>query len=173
MRTITNTARLPDGNIRARPTVEAICEAVQKIRPIKARLTRQDARGLREHLGRCEEIGSGVYVLLGDLIRAKLADAVLVGPDDIGPDLATGYSRVVYALDGGAPQSQMLSHRDYVGTGQFGLSIRTLLGATLLGMKAGQCAPFLRADGTAGTVELLEIAYQPESRCKRLGGVAP
>lgn len=155
MRTITKTARLPDARIGVRPT--AMCEAVQKIRPIKARLTRQDARHLREHLGRCEEIGGGVHVLLGDLIRAKLADAVLVDPDDIGLDVATGYSHVVYARDGRAPKSKLLSHRDYVGTGRFGLSIRTLLGATLLGMKAGQCAPLLRTDGTAGTVELLEV----------------
>lgn len=164
MRTNASTARLPNDHTGARSAVEA--EAIRKIRPIEARLTGEDARRLQEHLGRCEDIGSGVYVLLGEFIRAKLADAVLVGPDEIDPDLATGYSQVVYAVGGGALQSKVLSHRDYVGTGQFVLSIRSLLGATLLGMKAGQCAPLLRADGTAGTVELHEVLCQPEPRAR-------
>lgn len=172
MRTVASTARLSHDDIHDRPAVESICEAIQKIRPIEAWLTSQDARRLREHLGRCDDIGSGVYPLLGALIRAKLADAVPVDRDEIGPEIATGYSRVIYALDGRAPQSQVLFHSGYPETGEFGLPICTLLGATLLGMRAGQCVPFLRADGTRGSVGLLEVAYQPEAQRKLPGGVA-
>jgi hypothetical protein len=39
----------------------------------------------------------------------------------------------------------------------------TLPGATLLGMRAGQSAPLLRADGTIGQVVLKDVAFQPEA----------
>lgn len=172
MRSITSTARLSHDDIHDRPAIGSICEAIQKIRPIEAWLTSQDVRRLREHHCRCERIGSGVYPLLGDLIRAKLTDAVRTGADELGPDVATGYSRVTYALNGRAPQSAVLFHWGYPETGEFGLSVCTLLGATLLGMKAGQRAPFPRAVGTAGTVELLEVPCQPEAQRRLLGGVA-
>lgn len=172
MRSIASTARLSPDDVHDRPAIESICEAIQKIRPLEAWLTSQDVRRLREHVRRCERIGSGVYPLLGDLIRAKLADAVPTGADDIGPDVATGYSRVIYALDGRAPQSAVLFHWGYPETGEFGVSVCTLLGATLLGMKVGQRAPFPRALGRAGTVELLEVPCQPEAQRRLLRGVA-
>jgi hypothetical protein len=79
---------------------------------------------------------------------------------------------VAYALDGLAPQSKVLSHWRYPIRGGFGLSICTLLGATLLGMKIGQRSPLVRADGRTGTVELFGIAYRPESLSRRPGRIA-
>lgn len=158
--------------VHDRPAVGTICEVIEKIRPIEAWLTSLDAERLRAHLRRCERNGSGFYPLLGDLIRAKLADAVRIGPEDIGPDLATGYSRVIYALDGGAPQSAVLLHWGFPESGEIGLSVCTLLGLTLLGMKVGQCVPMPRTIGADGSVELLEVPYQPEAQRRLLGGVA-
>lgn len=172
MRTNATSARLSAGDVRDRPAATSINESIESVRPIKAWLIREDARRLHEHLARCDEIGSGVYPLLGAYIAAKLADAVISDPHAIGADTATGYSRIVFAVDGRAPQSQVLSHWRYPVTGGVGLSICTLLGATLLGMKAGQRSPLLRADGTAGTVELLGIEYRPESLPGQRGSVA-
>jgi hypothetical protein len=172
MRTDATTARPTVGDVSRRPATTCIDRSVQSVRPIEAWLIREDARRLREHLARCEKIGSGVYPLLGEFIRAKLADAVIGDPQHVGPDAAIGYSRVIYAVDGLAPQSQVLSHWRYPVTGGFGLSICTLLGATLLGMKAGQRSPLLRADGTTGTVELLGIACRLESLFGQPGSLA-
>jgi hypothetical protein len=172
MRTNATTARLPIGDVHDRPATNSIHESVQRVRPIKAWLLDEDARRLREHLAHCEEIGSGIYPLLGEFIRAKLADAMIGDLQQIGPETAIGYSLVAYAVDGQAPQSKVLSHWRCPIRGGFGLSICTLLGATLLGMKAGQRSPLLRADGKSGTVELLAIAYRPKSLFRQPGGVA-
>jgi hypothetical protein len=160
MRTDATTARLTVGEVNRRPATSDIELSVQGVRPIEAWLIDEDARRLREHLDRCDEIDSGVYPLLGAFIRAKLADAVIGDPRQIGPDTATGYSLVVYSVDGLASRSQVLSHWPAPIRGGFGLSTCSLLGATLLGMKAGQRSPLLRADGTTGTVELLGIGYR-------------
>jgi hypothetical protein len=172
MRTNATIARLPVGDAHDRPATTCIHESVQRVRPIEAWLTDEDARRLREHLARCETIGSGIYPLLGEFIRAKLADAAIGDLQRIGSDTAIGYSRVIYAVDGLAPQSQVLSHWRYPVTGGFGLPICTFLGATLLGMKAGQRSPLLRADGTTGTVELLGITYRPKSLFKQRGSIS-
>jgi hypothetical protein len=163
MRTIATAARLPVGDVHDRPATTCINESIQRVRPIEAWLIREDARRLREHLARCEKIGSGVYPLLGAFIRTKLADAVIGDPQQVGPDVATGYSLLRYAVDGLASRSQVLSHWPSPIRGRFGLSTCSLLGATLLGMKVGQRSLLLRADGTTGTVELLGIAYRPAS----------
>jgi hypothetical protein len=160
MRTNANIARLPIGDARDRPATTCIDEAVQRVRPIEAWLIAEDARRLREHLAHCATV------------RAKLADAVICDPRQVGPDVATGYSLVIYAVDGLAPQSQVLSHWRYPIRGGFGLSICTLLGATLLGMKAGQRSPILRADGTSATVQLLGIAYRPEALFRQSASIA-
>ena len=171
MRTDATIARLPVGGVNRRPATSRIDESVQGVRPIEAWLIDEDARRLREHLDRCDEIANGVYPLLGAFIRAKLADAVIGDPQQVGPDTATGYSLVVYSVDGLASRSQVLSHWPAPIRGGFGLSTCSLLGATLLGMKVGQRSLLLRADGTTGTVELLGIAYRPESLFRQPGGI--
>ena len=172
MRTIATTARLPVGDVHDRPATTCINDSIQRVRPIEAWLIREDARRLREHLARCEKIGSGVYPLLGAFIRTKLADAVIGDPQQVGPDVATGYSLVIYTVDGQASRSQVLSHWPSPIRGGFGLSTCSLLGATLLGMKVGQRSLLLRADGTTGTVELLGIAYRPASLFRQAGRIA-
>jgi hypothetical protein len=172
VRTNATTARPPVGGVHCRPATTFIKESIQRVRPIEAWLIWEDARRLREHLARCERIGSGVYPLLGAFIRAKLADAVIGDPHQVGPDIATGYSLVIYAVDGMASRSQVLSHWPSPIRGGFGLSTCSLLGATLLGMKVGERSPLLRADGTTGTVELLGIGYRPASLFRQPGRIA-
>jgi hypothetical protein len=171
MRNDATTSRLTVGEVNRRSATTCIDESVQSIRPIEAWLIDEDARRLREHLDRCDEFGSGVYPLLGAFIRAKLADAMIGDPQQVGPDTATGYSLVVYSVDGLASRSQVLSHWPSPIRGGFGLSTCSLLGATLLGMKVGQRSPLLRADGTTGMVELLGIGYRPASLFRQSGSV--
>jgi hypothetical protein len=172
MRTDATTARLTVGNVNGRPATPCIDESVQSVRPIEAWLIDEDARRLRGHLDRCDQIGRGVYPLLGAFIRAKLADAVIGDAQQAGTDTAFGYSLVIYAVDGLASRSQVLSHWPSPIRGGFGLSTCSLLGATLLGMKVGRRSPLLRADGTTGTVELLGIACRPASLFRWPGGSA-
>jgi regulator of nucleoside diphosphate kinase len=143
------------------------CEA---LRPLCCCLTAKDYTLLEGHLIKSREIGSGIYRLLGPLIRAKLADASIVLTDDVDFDVATGNSRVVFSADAGADESRVLVHWDEHYVVGLSLPIDTLLGTTLLGMRAGQRAPLLRADGTIGTVLLRSVAYQPEAARRRAAG---
>lgn len=172
MRTILNAVVAGHGDATRRQAARPACELVRDIRPVVAWLTGSDAELLRQRLDRIKAVDGGVYPLLRALIQAKLEDCIRIGPDEAGPDLATSGSKVVYSMNGLPPETRTLSHRSQPETGDFGLPILTLLGATLLGMKAGQRAPALLADGTTAIVRLIEVGWQPEAhRRLRSGGV--
>jgi regulator of nucleoside diphosphate kinase len=125
-------------------------------------LTSRDFALLEQHLIDVERRSDSSAVLLGRMIRRKLAGARVVLPDDIPPDVVTGNSRVVFSIDGRLDEFRRLVHWSHeVIVGQT-LLVPTPLGVTLLGMKAGQRAALPRVDGTARQVELRAIAYQPE-----------
>jgi hypothetical protein len=89
------------------------------------------------------------------LVRAKLAASRIVLSGDVEPDRVRGGSRVVYTLDGEAPTSQLLAHwRSDAVTGGSILPITSILGITLLGMRARQRVPLVRSDGSIGGVWL-------------------
>ena len=135
----------------------------EELRPIDCCLTCKDYTLLEGHLINALAAEWSYYPLLVRLIRTKLADARVILSDDMDQDVATGNSRVVFSLDGKHDDSRVLMHWDHAPMVGFGLRINTLLGATLLGMRAGQSAPLLRADGTFGYVNLKQVAFQPEA----------
>jgi hypothetical protein len=121
-------------------------------------LTKTDRRTLADHIQHADRIGTGVHVMLARLLGQKLLYAPVVEDDKIGASIAASGSRVTYAIDELEARSGRLRHDDGHGLGQSGIPVATLLGATLIGMKAGARAPFLQADGSFRTVSLLDVS---------------
>lgn len=130
-------------------------------------LTSRDFALLESLLHRRSAFGPALPPPLAHLVRTKLSHARLVLPADVGEDVATLNSRVVFSVDRRPDEMRVLVHADnHYALGQ-GLGIDTVLGATLLGMRAEQDAILLHADGTAGHVLLKHVAYQPEAARQR------
>ena len=129
---------------------------------VNCRLTKTDRRTLADHIQRADRIGTGVHLMLARLLSQKLLYTPVVENDRIGPLYATGGSRVTYAIDDLEPQSGRLFHDAAYALGQDGIQVATLLGATLIGMMAGNRAPFLQADGSFRRVRLLGVGDGPQ-----------
>jgi len=122
-------------------------------------LTKSDRRALAEHILRADKIGTGAFAMLTRLLSQKLLYATVLKDDNACAATAIGGSRVSYAIDDLEPQTGQLFHHDEYASGQNGLHVGTLLGATLIGMKAGSRGPFLQADGTFRSVRLLRVDH--------------
>lgn len=120
-------------------------------------LTKSDRRALAEHILRADKIGTGAFAMLTRLLSQKLLYATVLDDDNVCSEIAAGGSRVTYAIDELEPSSGQLFHYDEYAFGQNGIHVGTLLGATLIGMKAGTSSPFLQADGTFRSVRLLSV----------------
>ena len=136
---------------------------LEALRPLKCCLTAKDFSLLESRLIELRGRNEGTAPLLVQLIRTKLADAEIVLSDDVAPDVATTNSRVVFAANGSTADTAVLVQWEHEVARDFTLPITTLLGATLLGMRAGQRAPLLSSDGSIGEVLLEAIAFQPEA----------
>lgn len=122
-------------------------------------LTKTDRRALAEHIQRADKVGTGAFAMLTRLLSQKLLYATVREDDKISAAAAAGGSRVTYAIDDLETQSGQLFHYDEYALGQNGIHVGTLLGATLIGMKAGSRAPFLQADGSFRSVRLLSVDH--------------
>ena len=120
-------------------------------------LTKTDRRALVDHILRAEKVGAGAPAMLARLLGLKLLYASIVDDGSIGTQTAAGGSRVIYAVDDQRPQSGRLFHYDEFAEEDNGLHVGSLLGATLIGMKAGTHGPLLQADGTLRRVRLLSV----------------
>ena len=124
---------------------------LESLRPFKCCLTTKDYALLGDILPGAER-----QPLLRWLIRAKMADARLVLPAYLEGDIATTGRRLVYAVDG-----QAAEHGAIVATGHAtrpnDVPLATFFGISLLGVKAGQCGPLLRVDGSVGEVLLVRV----------------
>ena len=118
-------------------------------------LPEADHRQLQHRLALCRASRPTVSVLLAHVLSHKLA-TTRPGRSLPPADLVTLGCRVTYALGGGAVQSGRLVADD-AGTTGGAIALTSLLGATLIGMKAGQRAPLLREDGSVGTVLVLDV----------------
>lgn len=122
-------------------------------------LTKTDRRALAEHVLRADKVGTGAFAMLTRLLSQKLLYATVRDDDKISAAAAAGGSRVTYAIDDLETQTGQLFHYDAYALGQNGIHVGTLLGATLIGMKAGSRAPFLQADGSFRSLRLLSVDH--------------
>ncbi len=140
-----------------------LSSALDDLRPLDCVLTERDHSILNGRLQELLGYGEGVFPLLSRYLLAKLDDARIVETAKVSRDIATGNSRVIYALDAGHEDSRVLVHSHNYFVAGFSLPITSFLGLAILGAGAGQRLPYLEADGTLRQVLLKEVAYQPES----------
>lgn len=95
------------------------------------------------------------------LLRDKILNATVVFADDIPPTVATLNSRVVYRIDGGPAETRTLVQSARHGPVDT-LSIATLRGLALIGMKAGDTTA-LDAPGGLEELRLDAVEHQPEA----------
>lgn len=140
---------------------EVNCD-ISALRPIRSVLSSRDFWQLQDHRQRCETIGGDLFLRLGRLIRAKMVDAHVVNLSEIPANVVTGTSRVAYSIDNGRSEIRTLYHWGYSDTEKHQLPVGGFLGATLIGMAAGQRSTLLNGAGVAGEVTVLSIIHQPE-----------
>lgn len=140
---------------------------IAALRPIRARLGTYDYWQLNEHRRRFQDIGTAPFLRLAQLIRAKMADAEVVGTADVGLGEVTGASRVSFTIEGGRPQTRTLYHWSYPEHDRSRLAVGTYLGVTLIGLRVGQGMRLLDSEDVLGTVRVLEI-QDPADACAGL-----
>ncbi len=100
-------------------------------------------------------------IALASVLRQKLHAATVVLPEDVPADVVTLDSRVRYLVDGRPDERRLIASPSREFRGQT-LLVNTPLGATLLGMRAGDVAAAVAFDGTPARVEVISVLYQPE-----------
>lgn len=124
-----------------------------RCRPV---LPEGDYQHLLLHLEACEKSRGPAWTLLAYVLQNKLANTEPV-KTPVGQDIVTGGSLVSYSLGGGAPASGLLVHRVRPGVQQRDvIGVASLLGATLIGMRAGQRGPLLCEDGSVKSLLVLD-----------------
>ena len=141
---------------------------LELLRPIECQMTIKDYTLVEGHLLQLPRGTATDDRLLLRLIRTKLADARIVLSDDIASDVVTGNSRVAYSVNGEPDSTCVLRHWEHKDDESTAVTVRSLLGMTLLGMTAGQHAPLVQDDGSIGHVTVLDVAFQPEAARRAL-----
>jgi len=96
-------------------------------------------------------------------LRDKLQSAVIIPLDAVEPDLATLGSLVRYRADGGRALEHKLMLQARPGQEHETLSVKTLRGLALLGMREGQIAAVRQSGDGQEVLELEMILFQPEA----------
>lgn len=129
-----------------------------RMRPRKRTpLPELDHLQLQHHLEQCERFRQPEWRLLACVLRDKIKMTDPVS-DPPARDLAIGGSRVTYSVNRGPARTGLLAHRARSASGISVIPVASLLGATLIGMVAGQRAPLLLEGGSVLTVRLLEVS---------------
>jgi len=120
-------------------------------------LTKPDRHALVDHIRRAEKLGTGALAMAARVLGLKLLYATVLDDGKIDARCAAGGSRVSYSVDEQKPQSGRLFHYDEFAVEDCGIHVGSLLGATLIGMKAGTHGPLLQPDGTCRRVHLISV----------------
>jgi len=96
--------------------------------------------------------------------EALMDDADVVAADEIPADVVTMRSRVqVLDPDSGEAMDWTLCYPQDADAAQGKVSILSPAGASLLGLKVGEQASWLRRDGSEAHLKIAAILYQPEA----------
>lgn len=104
--------------------------------------------------------GTEAAARLSELIDA----AEQVRPQDVAPDVVTMLTRVRVAdPDGGGERTLTLVYPPEADASRGLISVLSPLGASLLGLRAGETAEWRGQGGKAGTLLVRAIEFQPEA----------
>jgi regulator of nucleoside diphosphate kinase len=95
-------------------------------------------------------------------LTAELDQAVVVGPDEVPPDVVTMNSRV-RLRDGRRTWVMTLVFPEDANPEEGSISVLAPLGAALLGFRVGQTVTFRVPGGAERACDILSVLYQPEA----------
>jgi transcription elongation GreA/GreB family factor len=132
---------------------------ILKAHSVVCRLSKADKRALAEYLEHANHVGKSFYLALSRLISGKLHYAPDLDGTSPSHATATGGSQITFAIDKLRTQKgRLVYHEDY-NPRLDDINMASLLGSTLTGMKPGQTAPFLQADGSFREVHLISVDH--------------
>jgi regulator of nucleoside diphosphate kinase len=100
-----------------------------------------------------------VDFLVRELSRARIVDA-----GEIGPDVVTMYSEVLFRdVESGRERTVTLVYPREHALHEGALSVLTPLGAALIGLKEGHSIAFETVDGRSRRVQVVRVLSQPDS----------
>ncbi len=108
--------------------------------------------------GRCDDRDRPYLATLA----AELDRAVVVGPDEVPPDMVTMNSRA-RLRDGRRTWVMTLVFPEDANPEEGAISVLAPLGAALLGCRVGQAVSFRVPGGAERTCDILSVLYQPEA----------
>jgi regulator of nucleoside diphosphate kinase len=109
------------------------------------------------HLERLMCTMTGSRTPFAALLRRKLDSAVVIAPEDAGPDLVTSGSTVRFVIDGGQTQQRRLTWAPQPDEDETQLSLRLPRGLALLGLSTGQAVPYQTDDGRTEYLEVEQV----------------
>lgn len=128
------------------------------LRPrIRSVLPDADHQQLQRHLEACERNKESSWMLLAYVLHSKIANIEPISAP-LERDIVTSGCRVSYSVNGGAIQTSLLVHDARPKAPLSGvISVPSLLGATLIGMRIGQRAPLLCEGGAILSVLVVDV----------------
>lgn len=121
-----------------------------------AAVPESDYHRLIAYQKQCEGSDEPVSVLLSYVVRHKLMTLRPVR-NLYSADTVSGGRQFEYALDRGPVEIGLLAHRARWGQPAGVVPANSILGVTLLGMRAGQRAPLLCENGSVRSVRVLRV----------------
>ena len=101
-------------------------------------------------------------------LRDLLDAADIVPEAELPPDVVSMYSRVLLVAPGtDSPYTLTLCYPADANAATGHVSVTSPVGCSLLGQRAGCLAHWRTPDGAAGTAEIAEVLFQPESQRAR------
>lgn len=139
------------------PSLPAGAQPVTPASRLPTALGDADRALLEQHLQRVEIIREPSWAMLAHVLRHKILTAErLTGPAPDG--LVTGETWVTYMVSGGMAETVFLTHGPVSEAPKGAIAVASLLGATLIGMRALHRAPMLREDGSVVTLAVLRAS---------------
>lgn len=121
-------------------------------------LTENECKRLKPHLENCRKRADGTSTLLSYVISTKLMNTEPVAGMHLA-DRVTGGCLVTFSINSAKPRSGVLVHEALPDSITSEIPVTSLLGATLIGMRAGQRAPLLKDDGTIQRLLVIAVAH--------------
>lgn len=104
----------------------------------------------------------GASTPLASMLRHKLESAIVMLPDDIGPDVAAPGRRVHFTIDGYRAEERELSWDVPAKREGSMLSLRSARGLSLLGLRPGQSVSYVTSTRRPELIELTQVEGDAE-----------
>ncbi len=122
----------------------------------RSALPESDYYHLLVHLETCNRDRGPRWALLTYVLQNKLMNTEPTR-EPVASDIVVGGSHVSYSANGGAVETVLLVHGAQPGKRKQDIvSVSSLLGATLIGMRVGQRAPLLCEDGSVRSLVVID-----------------